>query len=539
MVQSNRGAFSFGAGGDRSIRDMLLSFERGIASLVSAGHNGEGKAAWWKSDTALVVYIGLATVLLHAATGWRYGFHRDELATMEDARHLAWGYVAYPPITPLFARISLELFGTSLIGYRMSAWLAQAAAVVLTGLMAKEFGGRRGAQCIAAMAAVPFCLGGGAILTYISFDYICWVLAAYFVVRLLKSEDARWWVGIGGAIGLGMLAKYTMGFFALAIAGSVLLTDARRWLKSGWLWAGVALSILVLAPNLAWQARHGFVSLAFLKFIHTRDVSEGLTATFLPDQLLQTLLGVPLWLAGLHAFVFRKDWKRYRMLGWMYVLPLAMFLAAKGRGYYLAPAYPMLYAGGPVVGERWLATIEAARAKWIRRVAWTALGAGVTFASALALPMAPINSAWWKLSAKVDQVFMEEVGWRELTQTVAEIRDLLPESERGKVGIVTGNYGEIGALNLYGPEYGLPRATSGVNSSWERGYGEPAPEYTILLGFDRAFAEENFASCRLVRHPWNRYGVANEETVEHPDIFLCGPPKAGWPEFWRSFQFYA
>jgi 4-amino-4-deoxy-L-arabinose transferase-like glycosyltransferase len=166
----------------------------------------------WSSDVALLIYLALATLLAHILLGGRYGFHRDELATLDDARHLAWGYVAYPPITPFFARISLTLFGTSLVGFRFFAALAQAIAVVITGLMARELGGGRGAQLVAAAAAVPFCLVGGALMQYVSFDYLCWVLIAYFVIRLLNSEDPRWWLAIGSTIGLGMMAKYTMGF---------------------------------------------------------------------------------------------------------------------------------------------------------------------------------------------------------------------------------------------------------------------------------------------------------------------------------------
>src|SRR5215467_12567467 len=158
----------------------------------------------WSSDLAVVSYLAAATVIVHVIMGGRYGFQRDELATLDDARHLAWGYVAYPPVTPFFGRLSLLLFGTSLAGFRFFAALAEASAVVLTGLIARELGGNRGAQLVAAAAAIPFCLIGGALMQYVSFDYLCWTLTAYFVIRLLESDDSRWWVAIGRAIGFGM-----------------------------------------------------------------------------------------------------------------------------------------------------------------------------------------------------------------------------------------------------------------------------------------------------------------------------------------------
>jgi len=241
-------------------------------TLPSATRFAAPPHSFWRGDLVPLFAIALSALLLHFLTGNRYGFNRDELSLLDDARHLSWGYVAYPPVTPLFARLSLLLFGTSLPGFRFFSWLVQVIAVVLTGLMARELGGSRRAQIFAALAAVPFCLGGGALMTYISFDYLCWVLAAYFVIRLLKSGDPRWWLAIGVALGLGMLSKYTMGFFTLGIVGAVLLTDARRFLRSKWLWLGVAISILLVLPNLLWQARHHFVSLDFLRFIHERDV---------------------------------------------------------------------------------------------------------------------------------------------------------------------------------------------------------------------------------------------------------------------------
>ena len=183
-----------------------------------------------------MVWIAVGTVLMHLATGWRYGFDRDELMALEDARHLAWGYVQYPPMTAFFGRLALELFGTSLVGFRFFAALMQAVALVLTGRMAKELGGGKWAQVVAALAGVPFCLGGGALMQYISFDYVCWVVVSYCMVRLLKSGDARWWLGVGAGIGLGMLAKYTMGFLGVGVTAGVLLTGARKYLRSGWLW---------------------------------------------------------------------------------------------------------------------------------------------------------------------------------------------------------------------------------------------------------------------------------------------------------------
>ena len=194
-------------------------------------------------DTWALVGIAAAVALVHVVTNGRYGLHRDELQVLSDARHLDWGFVPYPPLTPFVERIALSLFGLSLIGLRMFSVIAQAAAVVVTGLMAYELGGGRLAQVTAALAialsGLP--LFEGTEFQYTTFDYLWWTLIAYFVIRLLKTENPRWWLAIGATVGLGFLTKYTMGFYVAGILGGVVLTRARRYLFSGWFWGGMAL----------------------------------------------------------------------------------------------------------------------------------------------------------------------------------------------------------------------------------------------------------------------------------------------------------
>lgn len=490
-------------------------------------------------DVLTIAGIAFATILIHLAVGNRYGFNRDELSVLEDARHLAWGYVPYPPLTPFLGRIALLLFGTSLVGFRLFAFLAQALAVFLTGLMAREMGGARQAQIIAALAAVPFCLGGGTMMQYISFDCLAWVLTAYFVVRLLKSENPRWFLAIGTAVGLGMLAKYTMVFFAAGLLAVILLTSQRATLRTKWPWLGLILSLLIFLPNFAWQAQHHFPSLDFLKFLHERDVRTGVTDGFLAGQVELTLLAFPLALAGLYFCAFSAEGRKFRPLAWMYLLPLLFFLFARGRSYYLAPAYPMLYAAGGVQLQNWLERLSTGRARALQSASVATLLLSIGAAGAVALPIAPVNSAWWNFSVRHETAFPEEIGWPEFVQNIARIRDTLPLEAQDHLGILAENYGEVGAINLYGPQYHLPRAISGVNSSWERGYGDPTPQTVIVVGFPRPFVEEHFLSCRLAGRTGNPYGIPNEESTERAELFVCGPPRDGWLAFWRAFQYFA
>ncbi len=483
-----------------------------------------------------VLAVAAAVAVIHLLTNQRYGFHRDELQFLSDARHLDWGFVAYPPLTPFLERIGLGIFGLSLVGLRLFSVISQALAILVTGLMARELGGARLAQVTAALAVAlsPLPLFEGTEFQYTTFDYLWWVLIAYFTIRLLKTENPRWWLAIGAAMGLGLLTKYAIAFFIAGILGGVLLTRERRFLGSAWFWGGMALAIAFFLPNLVWQARHGFISLHFLQHIHARDVGQGRTNGFLRDQFLicTNLFAAPLWIAGL--LLFLRD-RRYRMLAWMYLIPLALFMVAKGRGYYLAAAYPMLMAMGAVAGERRTASLGRLPRRTVEAVFFTGMALIGLYACAIVLPLA--SGGWLKdFALRRNGDLREEIGWEELVRTVAGIRDSLPPDQRASVGVLAGNYGEQGAIEILGPAYHLPLPMSGTNSAWLRGYPMPPPSTLIVVGLSSKYANRTLTGCRVAGHNGNLLGVENEESLDHPDIFVCGPPRQPWPEFWKKFQ---
>jgi hypothetical protein len=491
------------------------------------------------SDTGILVLSALFVVALHTATNGAYGFHRDELATIDDARFLGWGYVVYPPVTPFIARVSLTLFGPSMIGLRFFAALAVGIAMVLTGLMAREIGGRRPAQLVAAWAAMIAApaVSFGYLFQYVSFDYLWWVLAAWVTIRLLRTEDQRWWLALGAVIGLGMMTKYTMAFLLAGIVGGLVLTRP-RWLLNKWFWCGVAVGLLIFLPNLIWEVRQHFITLDFLRFIHARDVGSGLTDWFLPAQFwaMTNVVTVPIWIGGLYFLFFEPEGKRYRMIGWMYLIPLAILFIARGKAYYIAPAYPMLLAVGAVWGERWLETRSPAAAGTMRRAVRRSLTISGIAVAAVVLPLAPPGSRWFRIADAATTNFNEEFGWREMTDAVLRVRDSLPRDD-APVGILAGDAGEAAAINLYGRGHGLPEVISGSNSHWLRGYGNPPPKTVIAAGFLRTELENVFESCELAGHFTIPYGIQSIAIGDHrTDIFVCRRPREPWPVFWKRFR---
>ncbi|HEY0795554.1 MAG TPA: glycosyltransferase family 39 protein [Acidisarcina sp.] len=483
-----------------------------------------------------ILTIAAAVALLHIVTNNRYGFHRDELQFLSDASHMAWGFVAYPPFTPFVERISLALFGTSLVGLRLASVLAQSLVIIVTGLIARELGGHRLAQITAALAVAlsPLPLFEGTEFQYTTFDYLWWVLIAFFIIRLVRTEEPRWWLAIGATVGLGLMTKYSITFYIAGILAGLLLTPYRRYFLNKWFWAGTALALLICGPNILWQYHHGFISYHFLHHIHIRDVGEGRANGFLRDQFMicTNLFAAPLWIGGLIAFLLSP---KYRLLAWMYLVPFALFLFGKGRGYYVAATYPMLMAMGAVAAERLLASIPKLWARVIEVAFFAAITVCGVYMCTLIVPIAP-SGRLRDFALKNNGDLREEIGWNELVSTVAGIRDSLPADQQASLGIIVGNYGEQGAIEILGRPYHLPLPLSGTNSAWLRGYPTPQPTTLIVVGLSRKYVDKTFANCRVAGHNGNAEGIHNEESDDHPDIFVCGPPLQSWPQFWDDYQ---
>jgi hypothetical protein len=489
------------------------------------------------SDLMPIFGIAAAVAILHLLTNNRYGFHRDELQFLTDAVHLDWGFVPYPPLTPFLEHILLSIFGLSMVGLRLFAVLAQAAAIVVGGLMARDLGGGRLVQITSSLAVAfaPLSVFEGTEFQYTAFDYLWWILIAWFAIRLLATDNPRWWLGIGAAVGLGLETKYAIAFLIAGILVGVVLSQARHYLRSPWFWAGIGLALLIFLPNFIWLVRHDFISYRFLQHIHVRDVGEGRANGFWRDQAMIciNLAAVPLCIAGFIGFA--RD-RRYRMLAWMALVPVVLFWAAKGRGYYTAGVYPALAAMGAVRAERWTSKIGTLGKISVRTLYFAAFVFISVYVCAVIIPFAQ-SGPLKQFALRNNGDLREEFGWNELVQTIAGIRDSLPPQQQATVGILVGNYGEAGAVEMLGPALHLPPPISITNSAWLRGYPAQLPDPIILVGIRRELVNADFSGCRVAGHTHNNEGVRNEETRDHPDIFICDAIRMPWSEFWKHQWF--
>jgi hypothetical protein len=499
--------------------------------------------------TAILVVLGMADLLIHLAVNGRYGIFRDELYYIVCGQKLAFGYVDHPPLTPLAARVARALFGDSLLGLRLLPALAGAATVVLAGLIARKLGGGRRAQVLAAVSVLvsPVLLNFGYLLTTNAFDVFFWTLAAYLLTVILKDGRPKLWPAFGLAVGLGLQNKYSIGFFAAALGIGLVLSAARRQLRSGRLWVGVAIAAAVILPNLLWQVRRG---LPFVELNRNAVANKNALLSplqFLSSQVLQILPFAFLVAAiGLVYFLLGRDAKPVRAFGWAYLVLFAFFALSGGKPYYLASVYPVMLAGGAVAIERWSA--RAGR-RWVVPALLVLTVLGGAAVAPFAVPVLPVDrlvAYTQRLGIQpgtderhemglLPQHFADQFGWEELTKEAAAVYQGLSESDRAVCGIFAQNYGEASAINVLGRTYGLPWAASGHNSYWLWGVPPGRGEVMIVIGGKAEDHRRAYREVTEVARHSNRYGMPYENDLP---IFLCRGLKVRIQDIWPSVKNY-
>jgi 4-amino-4-deoxy-L-arabinose transferase-like glycosyltransferase len=453
------------------------------------------------------------------------------------AAHPAWGYVDEPPLTPMLAKAGIAVFGDNLWGLRVPAALFALAVVVVTALLAAELGGRTGAQAMAAAGASSssFLLISGHVLLTATPDLLVWLLVILFAVRALLRGQPRWWLAAGLTIGLGLYNKQLIVLLLVGFAVGVLIAGPRRELRSPWLWAGAAIALMVGLPNLIYQIVNHWPEATMARAI-ARDKGRDDRTLLIPFQFL--LLGPPLAPMLITGFVrLLRDpvWRAIRGLAWAYPVVVLIVLVTGGQQYYTFGLLAFLYAAGCVVLAR-VATRggrrHAGRIAWI--VAAVAVNAGVSIA--IALPVIPVGSLP-PVIATVNQTARDSIGWPAYVRQVADAYQALPADEQARAVLFTGNYGEAGALDRYGKQYGLPSVYSGQNELHR--FGPPPDSATIAIEVDEGDRQlaPYFDSCVPVGKLDDGVGVDNEE--QSAAIRICRGRHGSWTDFWPDLQHYS
>lgn len=471
-----------------------------------------------------VLGVAAAVAALLVAVASRYGWHRDELYFLEAGHHLAWGFIDQPPFTPAVARLAELIAPRNLYVLRLLPALTSGVTVILGALITSELGGRRRAQIggAAAVAAGGFLLGVGHLLSTAVFDLMAWMALLCVAARLVRSGNPRWWIAFGAVAGLSMLNKNLLVLLGAALLCGLLVE--RRWelLASPWLLGGAALAAVIAAPNLVWQADHGWPQVEMARVLSRRLAGENRT-TLLPLQVL--FVGpalVPLLWRG-SRWLARDDAARpLRPLLWAWPVGLVAALATGGRPYYVLPLTIVVMLAGVV------ATEQVGRIDRIGRY----LIPNAVISLVFAVPILPLSAT--KVTAQLNEAVAETVGWPELAHQVAGVVHGLPRDERTHVVLLTASYGEAGALDLFGPALGLPPAYSAHNSYAD--FRQPTdPQATVVaVRYDATALAPHFERCRQVATVDNGYDITNE--VQGTPILVCRGLRGNWPAVWNALR---
>ncbi|WP_350276515.1 glycosyltransferase family 39 protein [Kribbella sp. HUAS MG21] len=472
----------------------------------------------------MTVAVAVGAVL--TALSGRYGYHRDELYFLVAGRHLAWGYVDQPPLTPFVARVSTTIFGDTVMGLRVLSTLSTMATVVVVALIAREFGSERRGQVLAAVctAVSGFVLGVGHMVSTATYDLLAWMLIGLFAVRLLRTQDARWWLALGLTAGIALENKYLVVLPVGALLVSLLIVGPRSVLRSWWLLAGVAVAGLIALPNVLWQFQHDWPQLTVAGGISEDDGTEN-RIMFVPLQVLQlSPFLVPVWIAG-----FRRIWRSLpwaRSVALAYPVLCVVVLAVGGKSYYALPLLLVLVAAGCEPTLRW---VDRHRGQAAVGVVLTAVTSAL-----FTLPVLPASAADVVIPVNKEQG--EQIGWPAFTDAVAGAWAQVPEAERSTATLFTGNYGEAGALVRYGPSRGLPTPYSAHMSFWD--WDRPPDTNTgpvLLVEIERTpIFESHFRDCKEVGTVDSI--VSNDE--DGTALVLCAGPAEPWSTLWPKIRRY-
>ena len=510
--------------------------ERGVASaLVTSVHAGPVEPNSGDADAdqtaALpgfavksVLALAVAKLAMQCAFLTGYGWHRDEFYYLVGGRHLAPGYVDHPLLTPWVARGVAVLFGSSLGALRLVPALLGAGMVMLAGLLAREFGGDRRAQVVTALLVVldPLLIATDHLFQTVPFDQLAWIAAAFGLVRLIRTGEERWWLLVGAACGFGLLAKANIVVWMLGLAIGLILTPARRHLRSPWFGAAAGLVVLGGLPFLWFQLEHGWPFLEFSRNLNDLHAGEE-RPKFIPGQLLLNgPVAAFVWVPGLIALFRDRALRTYRVVGWAFVIAFVVFFVTGGKAYYLGPAYVVLFAVG--------ATFLSRHWQRLPRLLIVGLVVSTLVVLPALLPVLPAKTFADSPYGALNGDALEEVGWQQFVRQVSHVVE-----EHHATMVITDNYGEAGALNVLGDLHVPVRSRQ--NSYWLWGQVPPHPRTTFtLVGFGPGEERGYFRTCQTVTRIDNGRGIENDE--QGTPVSVCRGLERPWKTVWSRLRAY-
>lgn len=498
-------------------------------------------------ENAILIYISLFKFLLLVLVAGNYGLFRDELYYIECSKHLSWGYVDQPPFSILMLAISRTLFGESILGIRVFAYLAGSATIFISGLITRELGGKKFVQLFVAIAVIfsGTVLGTSNYFSMNSFDIFFASLMFYLLVLIVKNDNPKLWILLGLTLGIGLENKLTFLFVGFGLFVGLILTKQRKYFLSKELYICAAIALIIFLPHLIWQAVNHFPTLEFMKNAAMRKNQHLGFWGFLSGSIMELNPFYTIFIitAGYFLF-FNKEGKNFSIIGWMFISIFIVFVLNNGKPYYMGVLFPVLIAFG-VTGADIL--IDKYIKSWGRYVLIFLLIPTVFLLTPFAIPVLNVDtfiryseylgikpgSGERESLGLLPQLYADRFGWKEMVEKVRDTYNKLSDKEKNEVIIFGQNYGEASAVNIYGKEYGLPMAISSHNSYWMWGYPKDYNgEVMIVIGSNLEDNKKFFEQVELAAVHENKYGMP----FENVNIYLCRKVKMPLNEIWNKIK---
>ena len=490
--------------------------------------------------------LAVFAVILHFATNvfTPYGIHRDEFLYLAMGRHLHLWMMDFPPAIALIAQFSHTLLGDSLFAIRFLPAIAAGALVYLAAKIARHLGGGRFSQTLAALAVLgcPLFLRAGNLFQPVVFDQLAWTVALYTLVKLVETKNPKWWIWFGVTAGIGLLTKFSAIFFGTAALIAMIVTSERRWFATRWPWIAILIAIVIGSPSVVGQIALNFPVLVQMRDLKASQLDHVTPVAFMTGQLLDGP-GVLLAIAGCIGLIIGNKLKRFSVVGWTCVFAFLILMILHGKSYYLGPVYPTLFAAGAVALE----TIRGATLR--RSLQWVAVALVIVY-GALTLPIGvpilpPERMATYSLAIgatsalrtnrgqldRLPQDYADMLGWPEQVAAVARVYNSLSPTDKARAVIIASNYGEAGAIDYYGPRYGLPGVVSATGTYWFFGPGAKPGDVAVTIGVDEPDLKPFFAESHLADRIVSPWSVMEEREVP---IYVARRPFKTLQQVWPS-----
>lgn len=455
---------------------------------------------------SVIFFIAILNLIIYLITQafFAYGIFRDELYYLACANRIQLGYVDHPPLSIYILSVWKSLFGDAMFVIRIVPAIITSVTVFMIGLFTMRLGGGKAAIIISTVAYMltPIFLGMNTIYSMNTFDFFFWITSAYIFLRIIQWEsipsgegNPKLWIVLGVVLGLGLLNKTSVLWLGAGICAGTIFTPLRKDLKTIYPYIAALIALLIFSPFIIWNLTHDLAHLEFMRNAASRKYGGLTPISFILDQILIfNPLTILIWLPGIIFFFFKKEFRQYRAIGFIWLTTIAILIInIHSKGEYIAAAYQILFAGGAVMLEKWS---YATNRGWLKYAATIPV---IIFAILLA-PMARPLIAVEKFQdyqsmlgldhpsneghqlEELPQFYADMFGWEELAKNVSKVYLTLSEEERKHTVVYCSNYGKAGAIEYYSNKYPLPKVVCPHNSYWYFWEEAETPTTLIIIG---------------------------------------------------------